>query len=49
MTVGLRTLRQEAARQILPDGGGIERATWYHLFVLDLIGLVERLLDFQGP
>jgi hypothetical protein len=46
--VGLRTLCQEAARQILPDGGGIERATWYHLFVLDLIGLVERLLTFRG-
>lgn len=46
--VGLKTLRREAARQILPDGGGIERATWYHLFVLDLIGLVERLLVFKG-
>ncbi|NEV65308.1 hypothetical protein G3446_26350 [Thiorhodococcus minor] len=46
--VGLKTLRQEAARQILTDGGGIERATWYHLFVLDLIGLVERLLDSRN-
>ncbi len=46
--VGLKILCQEAARQILPDGGGIERATWYHLFVLDLLGLVERLLAFKG-
>jgi hypothetical protein len=45
--VGLKTLRQEATRQVLPDGGGIERATWYHLFVLDLLGLVERLLAFK--
>jgi hypothetical protein len=47
-SLGLMTLEREAARQVLPDGGGIERALWYHLFVIDLLGLVECLLAHQG-
>lgn len=45
---GLDILRQEAVRQVLPDGGGIERAFQYHRFVLDLLGLAERLLAHRG-
>ncbi len=45
---GLDLLRREAARQVLPDGGGIERAFQYHRFVIDLLGLVERLLAHRG-
>jgi Heparinase II/III-like protein/Heparinase II/III N-terminus len=41
---GLAILEQEAERQILPDGGGIEQAIWYHRFVVDLLDLVVRLL-----
>jgi hypothetical protein len=46
-SVGLTILEREAARQVLPDGGGIEQALWYHLFVIDLLGLVEALLAHQ--
>ena len=45
---GLALLRQEAARQVLSDGGGIERAFQYHRFVIDLLGLVERLLAHRN-
>jgi hypothetical protein len=45
---GLDLLRQEAARQVLPDGGGIEQAFSYHRFVLDLLGLVAALLSHHG-
>lgn len=45
---GLGLLRREAARQVLPDGGGIERAFAYHRFVVDLLGLVEALLSHHG-
>ena len=31
---GLRLLEREAPRQVLPDGGPVEQAFWYHLFVL---------------
>jgi len=41
---GLRILQREAARQVLPDGGGIEQAFWYLLFIVDLLGLVQALL-----
>ena len=41
---GLNILSEEAERQVLPDGGGIEQSLHYHKFVLDLIALVERLL-----
>ncbi|CAD7778199.1 Heparinase II/III-like protein [Candidatus Methanoperedenaceae archaeon GB50] len=40
----LKILEKEAEHQILPDGGGIEQAFWYHKFVLDLYGLVIHLL-----
>jgi hypothetical protein len=46
--LGLATLQQEAARQVLADGGGIEQAPWYHLFVLDLLGLADALLRHHG-
>ncbi len=45
---GVSILREEAGRQILADGGGVERSPWYHLFVLDLFGLVAELLKFKG-
>lgn len=45
---GLDLLRREVVRQILPDGGGIERAFSYHRIVLDLLGLVEALLTHRG-
>lgn len=41
---GLKILEQEADRQILPDGGGVEQAFWYLLFITDLFGLVAELL-----
>ena len=31
--------------QILADGGGIEQAMCYQIFVLDLLALVQKLLD----
>jgi hypothetical protein len=45
---GLGLLAKEAARQVLPDGGGIEQALHYQLFVVDLLGLVMRLLESRG-
>ena len=42
---GLSVLEGEATRQILRDGGGVEQAFWYLLFVADLYGLVIRLLQ----
>ncbi len=48
METGLSILRDESGRQILADGGGIERSPWYHLFVLDLVGLVEGLIRYKG-
>jgi hypothetical protein len=41
---GLALLEREADRQILPDGGSLEQAFWYLLFVADLLGLVAELL-----
>ncbi|WP_347258611.1 alginate lyase family protein [Methylocaldum sp.] len=46
-TRGLRILQHEAERQVLPDGGGIEQAFWYQLFIVDLLGLVEALLEHR--
>lgn len=46
--VGLFWLAREAERQILDDGGGIEQSFWYHLFVLDLCGLVLALLQHRN-
>lgn len=45
---GLDILAEESARQVLEDGGGIERAFEYHRFVIDLLGLVDRLLAHAG-
>ena len=42
--VGVELLEQEASRQFFPDGGGIEQAFGYHLFITDLCNLVARLL-----
>lgn len=44
---GLRVLRQESQRQILSDGGGIEQAFRYHVFNVDLLGLVSGLLRYK--
>ena len=44
LETGLSILETEANHQILPDGGGVEQSFWYHLFVLDLYGLVVALL-----
>jgi len=44
-SLGLRVLEQEGRRQILPDGGGVEQSLWYHMFVVDLYGLVCALLQ----
>jgi hypothetical protein len=45
-TVGKNFLGQEASRQFLADGGGVEQAFGYHLLVTDLCHLVVKLLDF---
>ena len=47
--LGRRWLDSELDRQILEDGGGIEQAFWYHLFVVDLAGLAQRLFAHRGP
>lgn len=44
-TVGMRLLEQEAARQIFSDGGNIEQALGYQVFIIDLLGLVQLLLE----
>ncbi len=41
----LTLLRHEADRQILRDGGSIEQSFWYLLFVCDLYGLADKLLQ----
>ena len=46
--LGLRVLRREAQAQILPDGGGVEQAFRYSLFVVDLLGLVTLVLRKMG-
>ena len=45
---GLSILRREAQRQVVADGGGIEQAFRYHVFVLDLLELVQKLLVHLG-
>ena len=47
-SVGVSILAEQADRQILADGGGIEQAFAYHVFVLELIALVIRLLAAKG-
>ncbi len=39
-----RLLSTESARQVRPDGGPLEQASWYLLFITDLMGLAQRLL-----
>lgn len=46
--VGLQLFEQETARQFYADGGGIEQAFGYHLFITDLLNLVVRLLASKG-
>lgn len=41
-------LATEADRQVLPDGGGLEQATGYLLFITDLMGLAQALLAHRG-
>jgi len=45
---GLALLAQEAPRQVLEDGGGLEQAFGYLVFVADLCGLVDALLRQHG-
>jgi len=42
---GERIFFDEIKRQIYPDGGGLEQTLWYHVFVLDLLGLVIKLYE----
>jgi hypothetical protein len=46
--IGSVLLAEEAARQVLPDGGGIEQAFWYQLFIVDLLGIAQALLEHQA-
>ncbi len=46
--LGLTILEQEAQRQILAEGGGLEQTFWYLLFITDLCGLAVRLLEHYG-
>ncbi len=45
---GLSLFEKEVDRQILPDGGGIERSTGYSRFITDLCGLVVAALPAWG-
>jgi len=47
-SLGLKILPEQAFRQVLPDGGGIEQALWYQLLIIDLLGMVEALLESRG-
>jgi uncharacterized heparinase superfamily protein len=47
LAVGTALLAEESGRQILEDGGGIEQAFWYLLFIADLCGLALTLLDHR--
>jgi hypothetical protein len=44
----LGLLQKEIDRQILPDGGGVEQAIWYLMFITDLCGLAIMLLRHHG-
>lgn len=48
LRVGRDTLVEEARRQVLQDGGGIEQAFWYQRFIVELIGLACLLLHHYG-
>ncbi|HBG04830.1 MAG: hypothetical protein A2075_11470 [Geobacteraceae bacterium GWC2_58_44] len=45
---GIALLRQELARQILPDGGPLEQSLSYHRLVLDLYWLSVDFLEGNG-
>lgn len=45
---GRRLLAREADRQIRKDGGSLEQAIWYLLFIVDLLGLAQQLLIHAG-
>ena len=45
----LRPLRQEVARQVLPDGGHVERAPAYHCQVLADLADLDGLLGARSP
>ncbi len=45
---GLRLLRDEGPRQIRADGGSLEQASWYLLFVTELLTLAQALLARTG-
>jgi uncharacterized heparinase superfamily protein len=50
LRIALETLRRQVARQILPDGGHIERSPSYHCQVLgDLIDIQRLLLASEQP
>jgi len=46
--LGLELLGTEGHRQVNPDGGSLEQAPWYLLFVTDLLGLAQALLRHRG-
>lgn len=48
LATGSAVFEQEARRQILPDGGGLEQAWHYLAFDVDLCGLVAALLRHHG-
>lgn len=48
LATGREVLAGEARRQVLADGGGIEQAPWYQLFIVDLMGLALALLRHRG-
>jgi hypothetical protein len=48
LATGTALLEQEARRQILPDGGGLEQTWWYLAFVVDLCGLVAATMRHRG-
>jgi hypothetical protein len=45
LETGIQLLESEYPRQVLPDGGGVEQAPWYLLFITDLVGLCALLLE----
>jgi hypothetical protein len=47
LATGTAVLGEESGRQILPDGGGLEQAFWYLLFIADLYGLAATLLEHR--
>lgn len=48
LATALPLMEREADRQILPDGGGLEQAFGYTAQVVDLAGLITRLLAHTG-